>query len=141
KLLKRFFVPECQWSTFVDGIALATGQRQSYSSECDAFASRNGNSRHRLFRAECSLQDPFYHKEKRRKKARMLDADAWLDSAMFEFWQSLGRGYTEVQDFLSLFHVAGTQRYFVVLASDGLSFAALGAVLMTADRKMDRLAK
>jgi len=25
-----------------------------------------------------TVQDPFYHKEKRGKKTRMLDADAWL---------------------------------------------------------------
>ena len=78
------------------------------------------------------MQDPFYHKEKRRKKARMLDADAWLDSAMYEFWQSLGRGYTRVQDFFSIFHVSGFKRFFVEIFSDALSFGAIGMVLMTA---------
>ncbi|MHB1110981.1 MAG: transglycosylase domain-containing protein [Devosia sp.] len=78
------------------------------------------------------MQDPFYHKEKRRKKARMLDADAWLDSAMYEFWQSLGRGYTRIQDFFSIFHVSGFKRFFVEIFSDALSFGAIGAVLMTA---------
>jgi penicillin-binding protein 1A len=78
------------------------------------------------------VQDPFYHKQKRPKKTRMLDADAWLDSAMYEFWQSLGRGYTRVQDFFSLFHVSGFKRFFVEIFSDGLSFTAIGAVLMTA---------
>ena len=78
------------------------------------------------------MQDPFYHKQKRKKKTRMLDADAWLDSAMFEFWQSLGRGYTRVQDFFSLFHVAGIKRFFVEVFSDALTFGAIGAVLMTA---------
>jgi penicillin-binding protein 1A len=78
------------------------------------------------------LQDPFYHKQKRPKKTRMLDADAWLDSAMYEFWQSVGRGYTRVQDFFSRFQVNGFKRFFVEIFSDGLSFAAIGAVLMTA---------
>ncbi|MHB1104228.1 MAG: transglycosylase domain-containing protein [Devosia sp.] len=78
------------------------------------------------------MQDPFYRKEKRRKKARMLDADAWLDSAMYEFWQSLGRGYTRIQDFFSIFHVSGFKRFFVEIFSDALSFGAIGAVLMTA---------
>ena len=78
------------------------------------------------------MQDPFYHKEKRRKKARMLDADAWLDSAMYEFWQSLGRGYTRVQDFFSIFHVSGFKRFFVEIFSDALTFGAIGMVLMTA---------
>ena len=81
---------------------------------------------------ENTVQDPFYHKEKRKKKVRMLDADAWLDSLLYESWQSLGRGYTRVQDFFSIFHVSGFKRFFVEIFSDGLSFLAIGAVIMTA---------
>jgi len=78
------------------------------------------------------LQDPFYHKEKRRKKARMLDADAWLDSALYEFWNALGRGYQHVEDFFGLFRVRGIRRLFVELLSDGVTFLAIGAVLVMA---------
>jgi penicillin-binding protein 1A len=78
------------------------------------------------------VQDPFYHKEKRRKKAPMLEADAWLDSTLYDFWQALGRGYTNVEDFFAKFRVTGIKRLFTELASDGLSFFAIGAVLMTA---------
>ncbi|MBN9317333.1 MAG: PBP1A family penicillin-binding protein [Devosia sp.] len=76
------------------------------------------------------MQDPFYHKEKRRKKTRMLAADAWLDSALYDFFQSLGRGYTNMQDFFSRFRVYGIRRLFVEILSDGLSFFAIGCVLM-----------
>ena len=78
------------------------------------------------------MKDPFYRKQKRPKKTRMLDADAWLDSAMYEFWQSLGRGYTRVEDFFSRFQVRGLARFFTEIISDAFSFAAIGAVLMTA---------
>ena len=78
------------------------------------------------------MQDPFYRKQKRPKKTRMMDADAWLDSAMYEFWQSFGRGYTRVQDFFTRFQVRGIKRFFVEIFSDALSFGAIGAVLMTA---------
>jgi penicillin-binding protein 1A len=78
------------------------------------------------------VQDPFYHKEKRRKKARMLDADAWLDSAMFEFWNSIGRGYQRIEDFFHAFRLRGFKRLFVEILSDGASFAAIGAVLTLA---------
>ena len=79
------------------------------------------------------MQDPFYHKEKRDKNnSRMLDADAWLDSALFQFWQSLGGAYTRFQDFMGLFHVAGFKRLFVELFSDAFSFVAIAAVLATA---------
>ncbi len=78
------------------------------------------------------MQDPFYHKEKRRKKTGMLAADAWLDSALYDFWQALGRWYTAVEDFFSRFRVSGIRRFFVEILSDGLSFGAIGLVLMTA---------
>jgi penicillin-binding protein 1A len=78
------------------------------------------------------LQDPFYHKEKRRKKARMLDADAWLDSFMFEFWNSIGRFYQRIEDFFHAFRLRGLKRLFVEILSDGATFTAIGAVLMLA---------
>jgi penicillin-binding protein 1A len=81
---------------------------------------------------ERPLQDPFYHKEKRRKKARMLDADAWLDSAMFEFWSSVGRGYRAIEDFFHAFRVRGFKRLIVETLSDGATFTAIGAVLVLA---------
>jgi penicillin-binding protein 1A len=78
------------------------------------------------------LQDPFYHKEKRRKKPRMLDADAWLDSAMYEFWNGLGRFYLGVEDFFARFRVHGIKRLFVEILSDGLTFGTIGAVFVLA---------
>lgn len=61
----------------------------------------------------------------------MLAADAWLDSALYEFFQSLGRGFTRVEDFFSRFRVSGIRRFFVEILSDGLSFLAIGLVLVT----------
>jgi len=78
------------------------------------------------------LTDPFYHKEKRRKKSRALDADAWLDSALYDFWNALGRGYQQIEDFFGHFRVRGIRRLFVELISDGASFLAIGSVLMLA---------
>ncbi len=78
------------------------------------------------------MQDPFYHKEKRRKKARMLDADAWLDSALFEFWHAFGRGYGRIEDFFHSFRLRGIRRFFVEIISDGVTFFAIGSVLMLA---------
>ena len=77
------------------------------------------------------VQDPFFRKEKRRKKTSMLAADAWLDSALYEFFQSMGRVFTRVEDFFSRFRVSGIKRFFVEILSDGLSFLAIGLVLVT----------
>ncbi len=78
------------------------------------------------------MQDPFYTKEKRKKSSGMLAADAWLDSSLFEFWQSAGRGWTRFQDIMSVFRVSGFRRFFVEILSDGLSFFSIGCVLMVA---------
>lgn len=79
-----------------------------------------------------SVQDPFYVKKKRSKNTSLLAADAWLDSSIYDFTQSFGRGYTQYQDFMSIFHVAGLRRFFVEVLSDGLTFGAIGAVFMLA---------
>ncbi|KRB01379.1 penicillin-binding protein [Devosia sp. Root685] len=79
------------------------------------------------------MQDPFYSKQKRQKRAGgMLAADAWLDSSLYEFWHTLGRWYTRYQDFMSRFHVTGIKRFIVEILSDAFTFGAIGAVLMTA---------
>ena len=78
------------------------------------------------------MQDPFYTREKRKRATGMMAADAWLDSSLYEFWHALGRGYTRFQDFMSIFHVAGVRRFFVEVFTDGLSFLAIGCVLMVA---------
>ncbi|HWA19995.1 MAG TPA: PBP1A family penicillin-binding protein [Devosia sp.] len=78
------------------------------------------------------MQDPFYHKEKRRKKPRMLDADAWLDSALYEFWYGLGRSYMAIEDFFARFRVRGFKRLIVELLSDGLTLGSLGMVFVLA---------
>ncbi|MDB5474042.1 MAG: family penicillin-binding protein [Devosia sp.] len=78
------------------------------------------------------MQDPFYTKQKRKKSSGMLQADAWLDSSMYEFGQSMGRAWTRWQDAMSVFHVTGIKRFFVEILSDGFSFLSIGCVLMVA---------
>lgn len=78
------------------------------------------------------MQDPFYVKKKRQKSTRLLEVDAWLDSSLYDFFQSSGRGYTRFQDFMSFFHVTGMRRFVVEVLSDGLTFGAIGAVFMLA---------
>ena len=62
----------------------------------------------------------------------MLEADAWLDSSLFDFFQSMGRGYTKFQDAMSIFHIYGLRRLVVEILSDGLTFLTIGMVFMTA---------
>ncbi|MBU1176338.1 MAG: penicillin-binding protein [Alphaproteobacteria bacterium] len=79
------------------------------------------------------MQDPFYAKKKQKKgRTRLLEADALIDSSLYDFFASLSDNYTSVQDFMDRFRVTGIRRFFVEMVSDGLSFLAIGLVLMTA---------
>lgn len=64
------------------------------------------------------------------KKNFLLSADAWLDSSLYNFFQSLSRKYTRLEDIMSFFHVTGFRRFIVEILSDGLTFGAIGAVFM-----------
>jgi len=78
------------------------------------------------------VQQPTDGKEKPTKPSSMLAADAWLDSSLYEFGQSAGRGWTKFRDIMSVFRVTGFKRFFVEILSDGFSFFAIGCVLMVA---------
>ncbi len=78
------------------------------------------------------MQDPFYNKHQRKKSAPLLAADAWIDSSMHDFFQSIGAAYTRFEDLMSVFHVHGIRRWLVEIFSDALSFMAIGMTLLTA---------
>ena len=77
-------------------------------------------------------EDPFYTKEKRKKPSRLLSADAWLDSSLYDFAAGLGRAWQIWYDFMARFHVSGVRRLVVELVSDGLTFGLAGLLLLTA---------
>ena len=79
-----------------------------------------------------AVQDPFYHKQKRVKSNRMLEADAWLDTAIYEFWLFLGASWRRFSDIMAFFQVSGFRRVFVELLSDALSLGSVGMVILTA---------
>ncbi len=73
-LFERFVVPEghiIRLPFQLPGLRLRP--RQSYSSECHCSRSRDAKTRLAPASRSITVQDPFYHKQKRRKKARMLD--------------------------------------------------------------------
>ena len=71
-------------------------------------------------------------RNRERPAGRLLEADALLDSSLYDFFRSLGQSYTRIQDFFDRFRTSGFSRVFVELVSDGLTFFAMGCVLMAA---------
>lgn len=78
------------------------------------------------------MSDPFYQKKKGRKTSKLIRLDSWLDSSLYETFQSFGHSYRRFGDFMSIFRVTGFNRLVVEVVSDGLTFFAMGLVLMTA---------
>jgi len=78
------------------------------------------------------VSDPFYQKKKGRKTSKFIRLDSWLDSSLYETLQAVGRGYQRFGDVMSIFRVTGFRRILVEILSDGLTFFAMGLVLMTA---------
>ncbi|MCB1517681.1 MAG: penicillin-binding protein [Hyphomicrobiaceae bacterium] len=78
------------------------------------------------------MQDPFFTRKKRKKGNSLLQADALIDSSLYDFFQSVGRGYQRIEDFFQRFHVQGIKRFFTEIISDGLTFLAIGMVVMVA---------
>jgi len=78
------------------------------------------------------VSDPFYQKKKGQKSTKYLHLDSWLDSSLYETFQSFGHGYQRFGDFMANFRVSGFRRFLVEVLSDGLTFFAMGLVLMTA---------
>ncbi len=79
-----------------------------------------------------TVSDPFYQKKKGRRTSRFIRLDSWLDSSLYETFQAIGHGYQRFGDFMSIFRVTGFRRFLVEVISDGLTFFAMGLVLMTA---------
>jgi penicillin-binding protein 1A len=64
--------------------------------------------------------------------ARLLAADAWLDSTLYEAGFQFGRFWESVTIFSRRFRVRGWRRGLVELASEGFTLGAAGSVVMLA---------
>ncbi|HEY8595616.1 MAG TPA: PBP1A family penicillin-binding protein [Devosiaceae bacterium] len=78
------------------------------------------------------MHEPVEDKRKKERKLRLLQADAWIDSTLYEFFAGFGGGYSRFQDIMDRFHVYGLKRLLVEIVSDALSIGVIGLVLMTA---------
>ena len=76
--------------------------------------------------------------EKRGKKGRapraswLLEVDAWIDSTLYEAGFKLARAWEDLTVFFRRFRVEGAARAAVETASEGLTLAAAGAVVLLA---------
>lgn len=67
-----------------------------------------------------------------RLKRRLLAADAWIDSTVYDVWLRLFSGWEGVRDSFDRFRVRGWKRWFFEAGSEGFTWGVLGAFAMLA---------
>ena len=79
------------------------------------------------------MDNPFEPRKRRGPRAtKLLAADAWLDSTLYEFGFKLGVFWENATIFSRRFRVTGWRRGFFELASEGFTLGTVGAILMLA---------
>ncbi|MEM9329965.1 MAG: PBP1A family penicillin-binding protein [Pseudomonadota bacterium] len=77
-----------------------------------------------------------HEKNERRKKVsgwnRLLDFDSWIDSSLYNAFNSAGERWENITIFFRKFKVRGLSRLFVEIADEGVTLALIGAVAMLA---------
>jgi penicillin-binding protein 1A len=79
------------------------------------------------------VEDPFASKKPRGPRAtRFLDADAWIDSTLYEARFRLGEFWENVTIFFRRFRATGISRVFAEGASEAVTLGLAGMVVVTA---------
>ena len=78
------------------------------------------------------MRDPFQSNRKRQRKIRLIEVDAWIDSALFRAGRAIGGRFEAISQFMRRFRVTGFQRAVFEVLGDGLTLGAGGAVVMLA---------
>ncbi len=79
------------------------------------------------------MEDPFASKKPRGPRAtRFLDADAWIDSTLYEARFRLGEFWENVTIFFRRFRATGIARVFAEGASEAVTLGLAGMVVVTA---------
>ena len=78
------------------------------------------------------MRDPFQSNRKRRRGLRLIEVDAWIDSALFRAGRVIAGRFEAISRFMRRFRLTGITRAIVELLGEGLTLGAGGAVIMLA---------
>jgi penicillin-binding protein 1A len=78
------------------------------------------------------LRDPFENTRKRRRRLRLIDVDAWIDSGLYRVGRAIGSVAEGVSLFMRRFRVTGWRRGLFEVLGDAVTLAAGGSVIMLA---------
>ena len=78
------------------------------------------------------MRDPFQSNRKRKRRLRLIEVDAWIDSSLFRTGRFIFSWVEGFSLFMRRFRVRGFTRALVEVASDAVTLGAGGAVVMLA---------
>ncbi len=78
------------------------------------------------------MRDPFQSNRKRRRGLRLIEVDAWINSALFRAGRVIAGRFEAISRFMRRFRVTGFTRAIVEILGEGLTLGAGGAVVMLA---------
>ncbi|CAN5366659.1 penicillin-binding protein 1A [soil metagenome] len=78
------------------------------------------------------MRDPFQSNRKRKRRLRLIEVDAWIDSSLFKLGRLVALWAEAFSLFMRRFRVTGFTRAVVEVASDAVTLGAGGAVVMLA---------
>ena len=76
------------------------------------------------------MRDPFQSNRKRRRRVRLIEVDAWVDSALFRLGRAIVRAAEGFSLFMRRFRVTGFRRAVIEILGDGLTLATAGSVVL-----------
>jgi penicillin-binding protein 1A len=78
------------------------------------------------------VRDPFQSSRKRRRRVRLIEVDAWIDSSLFRAGRAIAKAFEAISLFTRRFRVTGFTRVVFEILGDGLTLASGAAVLLLA---------
>ncbi len=78
------------------------------------------------------MQDPFENSNKGKGWSRLLDFDSWIDSSIYNLFNSATDRWEAITVFFRRFRVRGWKRVTVEFLDEGLTLGILGSIVMLA---------
>jgi hypothetical protein len=87
------------------------------------------NRGHEQSEERVAVLDPFEPQPNKRKHSRMLEFDAWLNSAVYRFYERIKGYYAAYSARLERFNMRGFSRGAVEVISDGMTLGIAGLLV------------
>ena len=78
------------------------------------------------------MRDPFQSNSKPRRRVRLIEVDAWIDSSLFRAGGAVANTFGAISLFMRRFRVTGITRWVFEVLGDGLTLASAAALLLLA---------